>query len=474
MNRSDPDARIDAWLRRELDAVPEPTRAVSGALEAAAVTPQRRGRLSWLRQALGLVGTTVQHGSADRPEVVLTPSADGGAGSAAFRRQGAIATPLVLVALIVALTVLGAAAWLTIGPGRELLGGADGTQPMRPIETGPNRSIVVAADDGHFATLAAAVAEAQPGDRIELHPGTYQAEVVIDKDIEIVGVGDRDQIVVEQLPLAEGEVLSDRLRVLFRLQDSDAVLRGFTLRGSENGTAVIIDGGEPLLDGVRIAPEGSMVTGGPSQPRESIDIMRGSPTVRGSELTSLVYVGDGATPVFEAVSFEPGCLMVEGEGARPTLRDTHFVDSECPGFSLSVADGAHLDIAASTISSQTANSGIRVANEGSSADISGTTISGGTEGVLIGPGATVDFRRSNAQGADVGIRVVSAELTVVAGALIDNGIGLQVSGDSFIEVSDTDFCNDADLDLQDGAAVPIEPNRFCADGATELASVRGS
>ena len=478
MSRTDPDLRIDDWLREQLDAVPEPTRAVSEALEAAAVTAQRRGRLFWLRQLLGLERATVQHGSSDRPELVLTAgggSTAGSPGQATLGRQGAVSTPIVLLTLILALATLGASAWLVVGPGRELLGGSDGAQPMRPIEqNGPTRAIVVDPVDGHFATLAAAVAEAKPGDRIELQPGTHQAEVIIDKDIEIVGVGARDEVIVEPLPMAEGEDLTDRLRVIFQLEDTDVVLRGFTLRGSENGSAVVVDGGQPLLDDVRIAPEGSIVTSGPSRPRESIVVVRGSPTVRDSHLSSLASVSDGATPIFEGVAFDPGCILIDGAGTRLTLQDTHFSDSQCPGFSVSVAGGAHLDMAAGTVTSEATNSGIRVANDGSSADISGSSIRGGSEGLLVGPGAKVVFQRSNTQGSDVGIRVVSAELTVTDGALIDNGIGLQVSGDSFLEVSDTDFCNETDFDLMDGADVPAEPNRFCDNGTTAVVSVAGS
>ena len=133
--------------------------------------------------------------------------------------EGAIATPLVLAVLAVALAVIGTAAWLTVGPGRELIAGSDAGQPLRPIDgSGPVRVIAVDPVDGHFATLAQAVAEAEPGDRIELYPGIHQAEVVVTKDIEIVGVGDRRTVIVEPLPLAEGEVLTDRLRVLITLQ----------------------------------------------------------------------------------------------------------------------------------------------------------------------------------------------------------------------------------------------------------------
>ena len=480
MNQREPDLLIGEWLRDELDAVPEPTRALAEALDAATVTPQRRGRLSWFREMLGLGAASIQHGSLDRPEVVLTPASAGAAGPGVMGRQGAVSLPIVLAILAVAVAVIGAMAWMTVGPGRVLIGGTTPDQLLRPIDqTGPQRVIVVDPIDGHYATLAGAVAEAESGERIELYPGIHYAEVVITEDIEIVGVGERDSVVVAPLPLAEGEELTDRLRVLITLQDSDASLRGFTLQGSDNGTAIVVDGGSPMLEDLLIDPEGDMSTSGPNQPRESLSVIGGaSPTIRASELTSIAGVGDGSKPVFERALFQPGCLLIDGEGTSATVRDVDFIESDCPGFSISVSAGAHAAISASPITNAPGNSGIRVANPGSSADITGTGITGGYVGLTVGSGAAVTFQRSNAQEGDIGIVVQDAELVLLNGAVIGNAIGLQVSGESFLEVSDTDICdNGTNLDLSGGAQVPLDPvakNRVCVDGTSELATGAGS
>ena len=89
----------------------------------------------------------------------------------------------------------------------------------------------------------------------------------------------------------------------------------------------------------------------------------------------------------------------------------------------------------------------------------------------MGPGAAVTFLRSNTRDAEIGARVQDGELTVGAAALVDNVIGLQASGDAFLEVSDTDICNETNFDLSDGITVPVEPNRVCEDSASELAYV---
>ena len=484
MSAPDTDRLIDAWLREELDAVPEPTRALQGALDAAAVTAQNRGRLHWLRLLLGLDTSFTQHGRPERPEIVLSPpGGPSGTGTAVVSGAGSTSLPVIVAAALAVVVLAAVAAWLVIGPGSAMLGGSqiEGTtspeQPQRPLDPpGPDRVIVVDPAEGHFSTIAGAVAAAEPGDRIELHPGTYQAEVVIDEDITIAGVGDRDTIVVESLPPAPGEAVTDRLHVIFTLRASDATLQGFTLRGSSNGTAVAVEGGAPLIDDLVIDPEGDMRTAGPAQPRESLSVTGAArPTIRNSVLTSLAGVSGGAAPLFEDVAFEGGCLLVEGEGTSPTVRDTDFVGSECPGFSVSVSAGARTIIEASPIESLPGNAGIRVANEGSSAEISGTGISGGREGVYVWGGAAVTLHRSNAQGADIGVRVLDAELVLQDGAIIGNGVGLEVSGDSYLETVDTDICdNDRNLDLRDGAMVPFELNRVCVDGTSELVKVDGS
>ncbi len=50
---------------------------------------------------------------------------------------------------------------------------------------------------GDYRTIAAAVKAARPGTRIEIFPGTYNGGVRVGKELEIVGIGDRDKIIWE-------------------------------------------------------------------------------------------------------------------------------------------------------------------------------------------------------------------------------------------------------------------------------------
>jgi len=70
---------------------------------------------------------------------------------------------------------------------------SQGPQPKTEILT----SVVDAMGRGDFLTLSEALKAAKPGTRILVRPGLYQEGVVINKPVEIVGDGDRAEIVVE-------------------------------------------------------------------------------------------------------------------------------------------------------------------------------------------------------------------------------------------------------------------------------------
>lgn len=77
---------------------------------------------------------------------------------------------------------------------RVLAGG--GMSEAQPEPERPQR-VVDASLRGKPASVAAAVAEAQPGDRIIVKPGVYRESIVIDKALELVGEGDANEIVIE-------------------------------------------------------------------------------------------------------------------------------------------------------------------------------------------------------------------------------------------------------------------------------------
>lgn len=89
-------------------------------------------------------------------------------------------------------------------PARPVAASAsEATQQHTPEETRlapksePPTRIVDPLHRGDHATVSEAVKAAKPGDRILVRPGLYAEAVIIDKPIEILGDGDRSDIVIE-------------------------------------------------------------------------------------------------------------------------------------------------------------------------------------------------------------------------------------------------------------------------------------
>ena len=80
----------------------------------------------------------------------------------------------------------------------ESSGIQEGKKPSRAAAgKEPPVRIVDAMRRGDFATISEAILAAKPGDRILVKPGLYSEGLVIDKPLEIVGDGDRAEVVVQ-------------------------------------------------------------------------------------------------------------------------------------------------------------------------------------------------------------------------------------------------------------------------------------
>jgi F-box protein 11 len=102
-------------------------------------------------------------------------------------------------------------------------------------------SLVVSAHgEGQYTSIAEAVHYAAPGTRIEVQPGHYPAVLVLDKKVEIVGMGRPEDIVVETANAACLVMWAD-----------EAVVRRLTLRAGPGGAphyAVDIPQGALMLE----------------------------------------------------------------------------------------------------------------------------------------------------------------------------------------------------------------------------------
>lgn len=115
------------------------------------------------------------------------------------------------------------------------------------LKTEPPTHVVDPMGRANFTTISSAISAANPGDRIMVRPGLYQEELVIEKPLEILGDGNRDDIVVQS---SKGNAL------LF--QTTMGRVSNLTLRqtGGAQKFCVTIDQGRLLLEDCDINSRG--------------------------------------------------------------------------------------------------------------------------------------------------------------------------------------------------------------------------
>jgi hypothetical protein len=120
--------------------------------------------------------------------------------------------------------------------------------PAQPITAQPitklATDLIVSPSGGNFTSISEALRQATRGARLLIRPGLYREGLVIDKPVEIVGAGAREQIILES---ANASCIS--------MQTSEAKISGLTLRQtastsrpSEGSFAVDIAQGRLLLE----------------------------------------------------------------------------------------------------------------------------------------------------------------------------------------------------------------------------------
>lgn len=123
-----------------------------------------------------------------------------------------------------------------------------GATEIAAVGAGPIRVAKRAGAD--FASLTEAIRAALPGARIEVEPGLYEEALVVDKEVEIIGLGHASEVIVE----AAGATC-------LLLQTDRAAIRNLTLRGRapESGSrfhTVNIPVGRVLIEDCQIVSQG--------------------------------------------------------------------------------------------------------------------------------------------------------------------------------------------------------------------------
>jgi F-box protein 11 len=159
-----------------------------------------------------------------------------------------------------------------------------------------------------FVTIAAAIAAAQPGDRILVRPGLYREKLVIDKPIEILGVGSASEIVVQA---------RDTDAVLFKANIGR--IANLTMRqlGEGEWAAINITQGRLDLDGCDISSQGlaCVAIRGGADPRLRRNVIH-----RGTQ-AGVFVADDGLGTLEDNDIFGNGWAgVIINSGANPTLR----------------------------------------------------------------------------------------------------------------------------------------------------------
>jgi hypothetical protein len=469
-----PDDHIGDWIRTELDAVPLPQRAVDDAVRISIALRQRhprRGVRAWLwdrdRARTGRTpdGTPEVVLTAPIPQAAATPTA----ASAAIPAPRRFVLATAATAIAVAATAFFVSA-PSAGPS------VPGSEPVRlgvmvlepPVESG--REILVAPDGtGHFYTISDAVNAAVDRDRITVMPGDYAESIQISgKDISVNGEGGPDSVVVRpavvgplDLPVGYANTddfggnayvseletqEADPWRYVLYLDETNTQVSNVSLIGSEIGSAIVIRGGAPRLDGLIVDPVGTQTDGQPTAPHEGVSIYGGShASVRNSTITGLVSITGGSSPSFSNNTISGTCVIISGEGSDPTLSGNTIESSSstglCPRFNIAVNAGASPLIDSNDIVGDQRTDGIRVSGPDTAPTIQGNNITGGDSGIWVGGEARGLILRNDVTGAQTGMRIVGASPQVEINGFYRNSVGIWIDGSSRPQVTANSVCN---------------------------------
>lgn len=116
--------------------------------------------------------------------------------------------------------------------------------PRQIGATGDSGADLIVCPSCPIASIADAIAAAQPGDRIEVRGGTYPGGLTLDKPLTLIGV---DHPVIDGGD--QGSLIS--------VTNAAATIEGFTLRGTGSNhdredSAIVFDGGQATIVGNRI------------------------------------------------------------------------------------------------------------------------------------------------------------------------------------------------------------------------------
>ena len=256
---------------------------------------------------------------------------------------------------------------------------------------------------GDYETIGAAIANAQPGDRILIRAGAYHEALIIDKPLEIIG---------EE---GEVEIYASGANVV-KFQTTAGVLRGLSLRQAGGGDF------------------------------DAVDIPQGSPRLEHCDISSESRAGVG----------------IHGQGTKPTLRGNKIHDGKSAG--ILVWENAQGLIQENEIW-ENAYSGIEI-KTGAAPTVRGNKIHDGKSGgIIVYENAQGLIQENEIWGnALVGITITTGAAPTLRGNKIHDGksAGILVTGNAQGLIHENEIWGNAlvGITITTGAAPTVRGNKI--------------
>ena len=217
----------------------------------------------------------------------------------------------------------------------------------RPISMAPDLELVVCqgaalyadqhpvsivspdANNGAYTTIGAALEAAQPKSQIVVRPGTYRESIVIDREIEIIGSGSPDTIIIEATEAIGVQVATPTARI-----------RGLTIRHTPSTPstsyrhgAVAITQGHLTLEGCVINAQGCGVSVWGTESNATLQDCR----LHADKNAAVTFsqCGQGNIEKCDLSGNAAALVDIRGKGSAATIRQSTIHDGQSLGISIS-------------------------------------------------------------------------------------------------------------------------------------------
>ena len=361
----------------------------------------------------------------------------------------------------------------------------------------PTPVIVVAQDgSGTVRNITEAVAMAVDGDTILVKPGTYLESIAITKDITLRGDGDRAAVILDFAASGPTRFVEEQQWAYgILLEASSAHVGNLTLHGHPDGagdnglSAIIIDGGAPVIEQVDVILDGdpwpdyafawrsafqivgestavirgsswdgyTRILGSPTFEDNIVSAQRltvwaGAPLIRTNTVLdggSIVFGGADVGGIADGNHIIDGWIVID-EGAHPIVRENEVTQPHVPDAGTGDR-GAAIQIGLGTPL------------------IEGNTISDSPYGIELKLGAKPQITDNSILGSSGAAILVSvaADPAITGNVIERNTTGIEVVGTSTPILTNNKFCgNVTDLTVGEGSTLTLAGNTVCGVAVT--------